>query len=48
MGWCVNCHVNGYSPAEGARLAQAPDSVIRAAASQPLKKARYDCAVCHY
>jgi Cytochrome c7 and related cytochrome c len=48
MGWCVNCHVNGYKPAEGARLAGAPDSVIRAAESQPVRKARYDCAVCHY
>ena len=48
MGWCVNCHVNGYNPAEGARLAGAPDSVIRAAATQPVRKARYDCAVCHY
>ena len=48
MGWCVNCHVNGYSPAEGARLAGAPDSVIRAAQSMPVRKARYDCAVCHY
>jgi hypothetical protein len=48
MGWCVNCHVNGYKPAEGARLAGAPDSVIRAAEAQPVRKARYDCAVCHY
>jgi len=48
MGWCVNCHVNGYSPEEGARLAGAPDSVIRAAAALPVRKARYDCAVCHY
>jgi hypothetical protein len=48
MGWCVNCHVNGYNLAEGLRLAGAPDSVIRAAATQPLHKARYDCAVCHY
>jgi hypothetical protein len=21
MGWCINCHVNGYDPAEGDRLA---------------------------
>jgi hypothetical protein len=21
MGWCVNCHVNGYDPKEGQRLA---------------------------
>jgi hypothetical protein len=48
MGWCVNCHVNGYSPAEGARLAGAPDSVIRTAAALPVRKARYDCAMCHY
>jgi hypothetical protein len=48
MGWCVNCHVNGYNPAEGLRAAGAPDSVVRAAAALPLKKARYDCSVCHY
>jgi hypothetical protein len=48
MGWCINCHVNGYNPAEGHRQAGAPDSVIKAAASQPVRKARYDCSVCHY
>jgi hypothetical protein len=48
MGWCINCHVNGYNPAEGARAAGFPDSVVRAAQSQPLRKARYDCAICHY
>jgi hypothetical protein len=48
MGWCVNCHVNGYKPGEGARLAGAPDSVVRAAEAMPVRKARYDCAVCHY
>jgi hypothetical protein len=48
MGWCINCHVNGYKPAEGHRLAGAPDSVVQAAASEPARKARYDCAVCHY
>ena len=48
MGWCINCHVNGYNPAEGQRLAGAPDSVIRAAAALPVRKARYDCAICHY
>jgi len=21
MGWCINCHVNGYSPAEGDKAA---------------------------
>ena len=48
MGWCVNCLVNGYNAAEGHRLAGAPDSVVKAAATQPLRKARYDCAICHY
>jgi hypothetical protein len=48
MGWCVNCHVNGYKPADGARAAGFPDSVVRAAQTQPIRKARYDCAVCHY
>ena len=48
MGWCINCHVNGYKPGEGARLAGAPDSTIRQAATQPVRKARYDCSVCHY
>jgi hypothetical protein len=48
MGWCVNCHVNGYQPAAGARAAGMPDSVVNALASQPARKARYDCAVCHY
>ena len=48
MGWCLNCHVNGYKPAEGARLAGAPDSVIKAAEALPVRKAAYDCATCHY
>jgi hypothetical protein len=48
MGWCINCHVNGYNASEGHRLAGAPDSVVKAAASQPVRKARYDCSVCHY
>lgn len=46
MGWCINCHVQGYKPAEGARLAGQP--VTAALAAMPPKKARYDCAVCHY
>jgi len=25
MGWCVNCHVKGYDPAEGRRLAEQRD-----------------------
>jgi hypothetical protein len=46
MGWCINCHVQGYKPAEGARLAGMPVTPELLAA--PPKKARYDCAVCHY
>ena len=46
MGWCVTCHVNGYSPAEGVRAAgYEPDSATLAL---PRKKATYDCATCHY
>jgi len=92
MGWCVNCHVNGYDPAEGARAAGFPTqgggssaapaagktadashgggsgfSLVREASAQTReanpeipdipggnsltgqrKRARYDCAVCHY
>jgi hypothetical protein len=95
MGWCVNCHVNGYDPVKGevasgytknaaggftlatsahakttaaseapkgffAKLVSAivPEARAQAqaesAAPTPapdgsgLKKARYDCAVCHY
>ena len=46
MGWCINCHVNGYKPAEGARLAGVEPTPAEVAAAP--KKARYDCAVCHY
>ncbi|MFM9013307.1 MAG: cytochrome c3 family protein [Gemmatimonadota bacterium] len=46
MGWCVQCHVNGYDPAEGVRAAgYEPDSATLAL---PKKKATYDCATCHY
>jgi hypothetical protein len=46
MGWCVSCHVNGYSPAEGMRAAgYTPD---KAALDAPRKKASYDCSNCHY
>jgi hypothetical protein len=47
MGWCVQCHVNGYSPAEGC----APPATSRTAATLALpQEAResYDCATCHY
>jgi hypothetical protein len=46
MGWCVNCHVNGYKPAEGAQLAGVAPTAAETAAEP--KRARYDCAVCHY
>ena len=48
MGWCINCHVNGYNFAQGHRLAGAPDSVVKAAEKLPVHKARYDCSSCHY
>jgi hypothetical protein len=46
MGWCVNCHVKGYKPADGARAAGEP--VTPELEAMPAKKARYDCSVCHY
>jgi hypothetical protein len=46
MGWCINCHVNGYSAVQGAKAAGvAPTKADSAAAPH---KARYDCANCHY
>jgi hypothetical protein len=48
MGWCVNCHVNGYRPADGARAAGLPDSAVARLEREPARRARYDCAVCHY
>jgi hypothetical protein len=47
MGWCVNCHVKGYNLAEGL-LAAGDTAGARAATNVEPKKARYDCAVCHY
>jgi hypothetical protein len=46
MGWCVNCHVRGYNSADGMRAAGYEPTPADSAA--PLKKARYDCAICHY
>ena len=46
MGWCVNCHVGGYKPADGMRAAGLEPTAQDLAA--PPKKARYDCASCHY
>ena len=57
MGWCVSCHVNGYSPAEGLEAAgyaapATPPSSTGANPPAPVtaerKTARYDCANCHY
>jgi hypothetical protein len=59
MGWCISCHVNGYSPKEGLEAAgyapQQTASTTLAASTAPAtvataerKKARYDCANCHY
>jgi hypothetical protein len=46
MGWCVSCHVQGYSPAEGLKAAgYVPDS---ATIAMPRKRASYDCSNCHY
>jgi hypothetical protein len=49
MGWCVNCHVNGYDPKAGmvATGYQADSSRSVTPASERIK-ARYDCATCHY
>ena len=46
MGWCVNSHVNGYKPADGIRLAGGTPTAQDIAAEP--KRARYDCAICHY
>jgi hypothetical protein len=47
MGWCLTCHVNGYQTGEGLRAAGDSAGAAAAASVEP-KKARYDCAVCHY
>ncbi len=46
MGWCVNCHVNGYKLGDGLRAAGVTPTPQQDA--EPAKKARYDCAICHY
>ena len=76
MGWCVNCHVKGYDPAAGRKLAESRDpetavaqqgaaqTAAPASQTQPpsatnqtniapahadqRRRARYDCAICHY
>ena len=46
MGWCVNCHVNGYKPADAvSNTGGTPTSQDLAL---PPRKARYDCSACHY
>jgi hypothetical protein len=74
MGWCVKCHLDGYTPQQGleaagyasadagtATLAGAPQTPATSAPAQAapnsaqstsptggVRKARYDCANCHY
>ena len=55
MGWCVSCHVDGYSAAEGLEAAgYAKPATPASSTTSPTpvtverKKARYDCANCHY
>ena len=90
MGWCINCHVNGYDPKEGQKAAgldavppanyaggapygtpgtragidttgagMIPGAITRSADSSAAsaaiatpsserRRARYDCASCHY
>ncbi|MDB4908283.1 MAG: cytochrome c3 [Gemmatimonadetes bacterium] len=59
MGWCVQCHVNGYDPQEGLKAAGYAPATSPATPgttsanttptpSAEKKKARYDCANCHY
>jgi hypothetical protein len=46
MGWCVNCHANGYARADGVRAAGYTPTDADLAA--PVRKANYDCSTCHY
>ena len=51
MGWCVNCHVNGYNAegrSAGYATADAATPTQQDHAGYRRKKARYDCATCHY
>lgn len=60
MGWCVNCHVNGYDPKQGEQMVDmvpnghggaelpAADQRVTATPDSLRKHARYDCSVCHY
>jgi hypothetical protein len=48
MGWCVKCHVNGYDPRAGLRATGVVDTSTAPTPDSQLKRARYDCASCHY
>jgi len=57
MGWCLNCHVNGYDPKKGLQAAGYDPAKVtpangytlaRADSTSGRKRARYDCASCHY
>lgn len=39
MGWCIRCHVNGYDPQEGARLAAGDAAAVRPVSQQGLQPA---------
>lgn len=47
MGWCLSCHVKGYDLKAGLTAAGDTTPAQQLAAAEP-RKARYDCAVCHY
>ena len=59
MGWCVSCHVNGYSAAEGLEAAgyALPANPVRIRVQKPPqhqvdcrgeRRLWFDCANCHY
>ncbi len=54
MGWCVSCHVNGYSRVDGMKAAgyESDTAAMRVAQEADTKlgrrKASYDCTACHY
>jgi hypothetical protein len=47
MGWCLTCHVNGYDAKKGLEAAGDSTGAVQMPPAEP-KKARYDCAMCHY
>lgn len=46
MGWCLNCHTNGYRPSDAVTATGGTPTAEQLAA--PPRKARYDCSSCHY